>query len=302
MDPVSRAGLPTSARAAAIFGGLAALAAGLGCASPIEMEDIVYDDRFGEATTLDLYLPEDGAARRPAVLFLHGGLWQSGDKSEYGSAARRLGGSGYVAATANYRLVPDGPYPAPIHDARCALAFLRANAAAYGLDPDRVAVVGYAAGGHLASLLGVAEGTAELEPDCSAGTTGAANAVVAGSAIHDLALFDGPEVEELLGGTRDDLPDRYAMASPISYVKPEAPPYLLVHGDFDFMISPEQSERMADALRGAGASARYLELFDPGHFLAAGVDNGGLYAGGVRDRPESWTALVDFLYESLGPP
>jgi len=288
---------------AAILVALTALAAGAGCAAPIEMENIAYDDRFGEETTLDLFLPEDGATRRPAVLFLHGGLWASGDKSEYADAARRLGGSGYVAATANYRLVPEGTYPAAIHDARCALAFLRAHADEYGLDPDRVAVVGYAGGGYLASLLGVAEGTAELEPDCGAGTTGPANAVIAASAMHDLTLLgDTDEVEDFLGGTLEDLPGRYAIASPVSHVKPEAPPYLLLHGDFDFVVSSEQSERMEAALREAGGSVRYLELFDPGHFLAAGVDNGGLYYGGVRDRPESWTVLIDFLHESLGAP
>lgn len=282
---------------------LVALAGALGCASPIEMVDVAYDDRSGEDTTLDVYLPEDGATQRPAVLFLHGGAWASGDKSEYGDAAQRLAGSGYVAATANYRLVPEGSYPAAIQDARCALAFLRGHAAEYGIDPDRIAVVGYAAGGHLASMLGVAQGTAELEPDCSAGTTGAANAVVAASAMHDLTLLDDTsEVEAFLGGTLTELPDRYAIASPVSHVKPGAPPYLLIHGDFDFVISVEQSERMNAALRDAGGSVRFLELFDPGHYLAAGADNGGLYFGSVRDRPESWTVLIDFLHESLGAP
>ena len=306
LDPGAVASRFTSALAGVIrcsWPVLAALAGALGCASPIEMEDIAYDDRFGEETTLDLYLPEDGATQRPAVLFFHGGVWASGDKSQYGDAAQRLGGSGYVAATANYRLVPEGSYPAAIQDARCALAFLRAHAAEYGIDPDRIAVAGYAAGGYLASMLGVAQGTAELEPDCSAGTTGAANAVIAAAAMHDLTLLDDTsEVEEFLGGTLADLPDRYSIASPVSHVKPGAPPYLLIHGDFDWMINVEQSGRMEAALREAGGSVRLLELFDPGHSLAAGADNGGLYFGSVRDRPESWTVIIDFLYESLGAP
>src|SRR5688572_27936633 len=94
-----------------------------GCAAPIEQQDIVYDDRHGDATSLDLYLPDDGATGRPGIMFIHGGAWAIGDKFEYLLAARRMGGSGFVAATINYRLGEAGVYPAAIQDARCALAF-----------------------------------------------------------------------------------------------------------------------------------------------------------------------------------
>lgn len=279
------------------------LAGAAGCAGPIEMQDILYDERFGDDTSLDMYLPDDGAAMRPAVVFIHGGAWTAGSKVEYLLAARRMGGSGYVAATLDYRLVPEAVYPNAIQDVRCALAFLRANAVEYGLDPDRIAVVGYSSGGHLASMLGVAEGVAELEPDCAAGTTGPANAVVAGAGIHDLrAMADTGSVEDFLGGTLEEVPDRYDQASPVTHVKAGAPPYLLIHGGSDWVVSFEQSERMRDALEAAGNSVRFMELTDQGHFLASGPDPGGEYVLTTTDRPEYWIALGDFLVEALGAP
>jgi acetyl esterase/lipase len=281
---------------------LAGASAG-GCAAPIEMQDILYDERFGDDTSLDLYLPDDGKTMRPAVMFIHGGAWSGGDKLEYLLAARRMGGSGYVAATINYRLVPGAVYPNAIQDVRCALAFLRAHAGEYGLDPDRVAAVGYSSGGHLASMLGVAEGVAELEPDCAAGTTGAANAVVAGAGIHDLRLMaDTGSVEDFVGGSIDEVPDRYERASPVTHVKGGAPPYLLIHGGSDWVVSFEQSEQMKAALEAVGTTARFMELADQGHFIASGPDPGGEYVLTTTDRPESWIALIDFLYETLGAP
>ena len=274
-----------------------------GCAPPIEEQDIPYDDRYGDATTLDLYRPDDGGTGRPGVLFLHGGAWSIGGKVEYLLAARRMGGSGYVAATANYRLVPDGVYPAAIRDVRCALAYMRAHAGAWGMDPDRVAVVGYSSGGHLASMLGVVEGVAELEPDCAAGTTGRANAVVAGAGIHDLrAMSDSGSVQDFLGGTIDEVPERYELGSPIHYVRPGEPPYLLIAGGVDWVIDDGQTLAMQGALLAAGNEARLLTLADAGHFLASGPDSGGEYLLTVNDRPESWMALIDFLHETLGPP
>lgn len=285
------------------FAALLAISSLLGCSSPAEVPDVAYDARFGDATTLDVYLPSGSGTRRPAVLFFHGGLWNGHDRSEYASAAKRLASSGFVTATANYRVVPDAGYPAAIQDARCALAFLRANAAEYGLDPGRVAVVGYSAGGHLASMLGAVAGAPELEADCAAGTTGPANAVVASSGIHAMRLRKGDKaVEAFLGGSLDALPERWDRASPISHVAPHAPPYLLVRSDFDFVVSAQQSEAMQSALEAAGNHPRALLLYDEGHFLAAGADVGGLYYGTVEDRPELWTTLIDFLYDTLGAP
>jgi acetyl esterase/lipase len=272
------------------------------CSGPTRLADVAYDSRFGASTTLDLYLP-DGGGPAPAVLFIHGGLFRSGDKSEYQAAASRLAASGYVAATMNHRLAPGAPFPAALRDASCALSFLRAGAGDYGIEPDRIAVAGYSSGAYLAAMLGVSAGEDDVAADCAAGRAGPPAAVAANAGLYDLTRVAGKaDVQALLGATIEDEPQRYRDASPALRVRPGAPPFLLVRGDFDFSVPPEQTSAMRDALRAEGNDVRSLELLDPGHFLAAGADNGGLYGGGAKDRPESWIALIAFLEETIGSP
>src|SRR5262245_60298797 len=94
----------------------AALALCLGCSSPTELTDVSYDDRFGEATTMDVFLPSTATGKSPAILMIHGGAWRAGSKEHYHDAAVRMARSGYVAAAINYRLVPDGAYPNGVQD------------------------------------------------------------------------------------------------------------------------------------------------------------------------------------------
>src|SRR5688572_30270602 len=85
-----------------------------GCTAPVEIHDVAYDDRHGDSTVMDVYLPEGSATARPGVMFIHGGGWRAGTKDHHTEAARRLARSGYVAATINYRLVPDGVFPTAV--------------------------------------------------------------------------------------------------------------------------------------------------------------------------------------------
>lgn len=273
-----------------------------GCSSPTLLADIAYDERYGSATRLDLFLP-DGGGPAPAVVILHGGLFRSGDKSDERAAGARLAGAGYVTAILNYRLAPGAPFPAAVRDASCALAFLRAGARSYGIDPERIAVVGSSAGGYLAAMLGVAEGAPDLASDCAAGLAGPPQAVVGNEGLYDLSgVSSKGEVQAFLGTTLEKDKGLYELASPASRVGPGAPPFLLITGDFDFVVPPAQATSMREALKTQGGDVRVLELTDPGHYLAAGADNGGLYAGGVAARPETWIALLDFLEETLGRP
>lgn len=100
---------------------LLALVALSSCNRPDEVaKDVVYDARFGASTSMDVYYPTPSGARRPAVVFVHGGGIRFGDKAEFTAMAKRLGASGYVAATINYRLIPEGRYPRAIQDCGCA--------------------------------------------------------------------------------------------------------------------------------------------------------------------------------------
>ena len=267
-----------------------------------ERLDVVYDDRFGDETMMDVYLPE-GAGPHPGVMFIHGGAWIAGDRSEYTQAAKRVSRAGYVAATIEYRLVPDGAFPKNVQDCFCALAHLRKHAGELRLDPNRIAVVGYSAGGHLAAMLGVGADDPTLRPDCAVGATGAPNAVVAGSANYDLRGTE-PDfwlAEEYLGGDPDDLPAVYSKASPITHVGPGKPPFLLTIGTDDMLIVEEQSNAMRVALAAHGNDARVLAMKGGGHLLNATAD-GKLAIEAADFTPEAFIVLFDFLERTVGRP
>ena len=279
---------------------VAALGAGAGCSGPREMLDVAYDDRFGDSTTMDVYLPDGDATGRPAIMFIHGGAWSAGSKDAYTAAAQRFARSGYVTATSESRLLPEGRFPKNAQECLCALSWLRGHADAYGLDPTRIAVLGYSAGGHLASLVGVAGERSELAPDCAAGPTAPPAAVVSGAGPQDLRDSDASVVEDLLGGSESAIPETYALASPMAQVGSGEPPFLLFHGDGDWIVPVEQSRDMRDALVAAGNRAELLELGGVGHLVSAGTDVGSIQV--FPDRPEVWLAVVDFLESTIGAP
>jgi acetyl esterase/lipase len=271
-----------------------------GCGAPVEIHDVAYDDRFGDATTMDVYLPDEDGTARPAVLFIHGGGWRAGSKEAHTEAAARLARSGYVAATINYRLTPEGAFPRAVQDCLCALSFLRAHAGEWGIDPDRVAVAGYSAGGHLAGLLGVAADDPRLAPDCASGPTGPPAAAIPGAGPMDLLDFQNDVVVDFLGVSAEADPERWALASPLDHVGPDEPPFLFIHGSGDWFVDIDQARRMDEALRAAGNDSRVLELDGGGHLLNPGDQVGDLRVEMSMESPEAWLAIMDFLERKLG--
>jgi acetyl esterase/lipase len=284
------------------------------CTASSEKRDVVYDARFGEDTSLDVYLPDEGGeARRPTVLFIHGGSWTSGSKAHGQGLGRRLARSGYVAISINYRLVPRGLFPRNIKDCNCALAFVRAHAEEYRVDPDRIVVAGYSAGAHLASLVGVASEHPELAPDpeCAADIGGHPEglrllrrpaAVIAGSGPQDMHDFHenvGDGIEDVLGGPPSGIPHVYDLASPTFHVKAGSPPYLIVT---DLSASMGGNTKMRDKLAAVGSDVRLLKIAGSLHIIEQGTDPGVLEPGVSTDTPEAWIAIDDFLRRTVGEP
>jgi acetyl esterase/lipase len=210
----------------------------------------------------DLYRPT-GAGLHPAVLLIHPGSWQRGSRSEMARFARRFAEAGYVAFNVDYRLAPENRYPAQRDDVSAAFRWLHGHARSLSLDPDRIAVMGYSAGAHLALLLGLADPHGEPRP----------RAVIAGGAPSDLTAYpDSPVLAALIGGSGGELPDLYTDASPISHVSPDDPPVLLYHGALDWMVDVEQSRRLLAKLRAAGVTADLLEEPFSGHGTAFLLD------------------------------
>jgi acetyl esterase/lipase len=274
-----------------------------GTVQAVIQADIEYANVGGTSLRLDLYTPAGATAPLRTLLYLHGGAWAVGDKSDM--AVERLVplvGHGFAVASANYRLVPSAIHPAQVHDVKAAVRWLRANATEYGLDAGRIAVGGASAGGHLASMVGLTAGDPELEGEVGAhlGESSAVGAVVAYFPPTDFLLTGSrnplesqvlppPPVAALLGVARiEDYPDAARAASPRYRAHAGAPPHLLLHGDRDTMVNQEQSRVLHDALSAAGASSTFLLLSGAGHEDPQFV------------RPSVTAAVAGFLAEALG--
>ena len=239
---------------------------------------VTYVTREGRPLQLDIMWSEEGPPA-PLVLLLHGGGWSGGSRASLSDEMRALARRGYTAATVEYRLTQRGQnvFPAAIADVRCALRMLRRRAAAYHIAPEHVAAVGYSAGGHLASLLGVGADVRGLGGDCSdAAGNGDVDdirvqAVVSYAGPQDLRV-NGPytrEQAELVTNFLGVFPGNdlavATLASPIAHVGAGDPPFLLVHGTDDELVPVSHARRMAAALRQAGTPASVLELRGVGH-------------------------------------
>lgn len=211
---------------------------------------VVRDLAYGEEPRqkLDLYVPAREGPH-PILIFFHGGGWDSGSKDAYGFAGRRFAAEGYLTAVPSYRLRPGATYPVFMHDAAAAVAETLRRAPDEGGDPDRLFLVGHSAGAYNAVQLAVApEFLAEH------GLTPAVIDAVAGLAgPYDFLPLDPGAAEETFG-TADDL----AATQPVRRVTDEAPPMILVTGDADAIVRPENSAAMVEALREAGVDAQLV--------------------------------------------
>lgn len=225
---------------------------------------------------LDLYLPEkrEGDAPLPVVVFIHGGGWQNGDKNGGGAKVAPFVATGkFAGASVGYRLTGEAQWPAQIHDCKAAIRWIKAHAKEHGLDPDRIAVWGTSAGGHLVAMLGVSGGVAELEGEigkhtdqngkvkCVLDFFGPAEMLTMGGS-HDRP--DSPEAK-LLGGPVQEVPDKAKNASPVEHVTADDAPFLIVHGDGDPTVPYAQSVALERKLEAAGVPAIFLTVEGGGH-------------------------------------
>lgn len=237
------------------------------------ISDVQYCTGAGKPLLMDVFISEHRSTlRMPAVLWIHGGGWERGDKNG-NSGAQLLAAQGFVTASLFYRLSGDSPFPADIEDCKCAIRFLRANASRFGIDPERIGVAGASAGGHLAELVATTDRSAGLEGD--GGWEGVSSKVQAAAAYYGVSDFTvgatqfqhhtGQVVIKLFRGTEKEKPELYRMASPIFYVSKDDPPLLLVHGEEDDLVPFDQSVRMAEAYRRASLPVEFIPVKHAGH-------------------------------------
>jgi acetyl esterase/lipase len=202
----------------------------------------------------DLYLPGK-PDKHAVVLMVHGGGWASRDRNDMTGISEKLARHGYAVLNVSYRFAPAHTFPAQLLDLRQALAWLAVNADRYSLDVDRINVWGYSSGAHLGALLA----SYDFEQTDSIAAYPALpgiRAVVAGGTPADLRKYSrSPVVMRFLGGARDELPELYAEASPISHVSADDPPVFLYHGKLDLMVTVDQATDYYAALRAKGVEA-----------------------------------------------
>ncbi|HEX4072587.1 MAG TPA: alpha/beta hydrolase [Planctomycetaceae bacterium] len=232
------------------------------------------------ACVLDLALPKARADRpRPAVVVIHGGGWIEGDKSSF-DVQRTPGNiidfaaAGFVAASVNYRLSREAPFPAGLYDCQAAVRWLRAHAGEYHLDPNRIGAYGNSAGGHLALLLGLlgpSSGLDEQGGPFPAEASGV-QAVVSDSGTIDLVAEHKngtirTVIERFLGGPPDQKRlAEYQAASPINHLAGKTPPLLLIYGEADNQVDARTADHLVSELSHRGQrEISYFRLAGVGH-------------------------------------
>jgi acetyl esterase/lipase len=289
---LARLGAPMSGRE---------IATRLGALLPASVEvvpEVKYGTGSGRALTMHLVRPRVRPSEpMPAILYVHGGGWFEGEKEAGVVPLGHFASQGYFCASVGYRLSGEATFPAQIEDLKCAVRFLRANARQYNVDPDRIAVWGTSAGGHLAALLGTTGDVGALEGGGGwRGVPSRVRAVVDWNGPTDplrsaeaLKAFgaDTPQAR-LLGGPVRERRDLAARANPIAYVTRDDPPFLIMHGTADTSVPIDESRWLYEALRAAGVDATLHVVEGAGHF---GVYN-------ARELDPSLAAPMDAFFAS----
>jgi acetyl esterase/lipase len=239
---------------------------------------VEYSNPDNQHLQLDMARPE-GQGPFPAVLCIHGGGFRAGTRDGYDGLIKKLAKHGYVAVTVTYRLAPKYQFPAAVYDVKAAVRWLRANAARYHIDPERIGVTGGSAGGHLAQFLGVTGGVKEFEGDGgNADESSRVACVVNFYGPSDFTKSYGKSVDAaevlpfFLGGNLEQARKRHIEASPLYWVTPDAAPTLCVHGTKDQYVEFAQAEWLIDKLKAAGVEAELLPMVGSMHGFKGDVE------------------------------
>jgi acetyl esterase/lipase len=236
-------------------------------------EGIVFKKVGDIELQLDLARPARGQGPFPAIIFIFGGAWgyyETNRRTEFYIDIREAAKRGYVAVTIDYRLTnikENGKskyqFPAQVHDAKCAVRWLRVNAERYSIDPNHIGAVGFSSGAHLALMLGLTDANDGLESDCyDVALSSRVQCVVSIAGPSELASlysesYDPKDIFlDFLGGSPKEVPQAYKSASPISYVTSDDPPILIIHNDGDYEVPLKQALLLEEKLSQVGVSHR----------------------------------------------
>ena len=279
------------------------------------LADVVYyTPPASRPATLDLYLPparKHGATAQPLVIYIHGGGWSGGHTRQAGAfedwpgVLASLAARGYVVSSLSYRLMGEAPFPAAVQDVKAAIKYLRANAGKYGIDKSRVLVWGGSAGGHLTALAATSCGMQALEPVMTGAVAAESDCVQA--AITWYGIFDVTQLAAAPTFARSPIgrffgcvaevcnAEALTLASPQSHINAQTPPFLMIHGADDAVVSVIQSQNFHKAMQAAGLRSELLIIPDVNHSFV-GKTQPITAAASLQALQRS----VEFIAETLG--
>lgn len=254
------------------------------------ISDIIYSQitsgRSNRQLKMTLLIPQTEGPK-PAIVYYPGGGFTTAVHDKYIQMRMALAKAGFVVAAVEYRTVPD-KYPALINDAKSAVRYLRAHAKQFNIDPNRIGVIGDSAGGYVSQMMGTTNGEDEFNvgeytdysSDVQAAVTiyGISNLMNIGEgypeaiqkvhespAVTEALLLHGPAFAEFAGKSILSDPEKAMNASPLGHVKANMPPFLIMHGSADKLVSPVQSEQLYKALIEKGNKVDYVVVEGAGH-------------------------------------
>jgi acetyl esterase/lipase len=238
--------------------------------------NIAYNNDTLAKHLLDIYLPPNIKGTIPLIVFIHGGGWIGNDKyADIGymkNTVAEINNSGYALASIDYRFATQANFPAQIQDCNRAVSFLYDNAEKYGFDKERFALMGFSAGGHLASLQGLSNNNQINDffmPNTSRDFSFKAVVDFYGpSELTSLKSSEDPKAPEaiLLGATPIARPDLAKIASPVTYVDKDDPPFLIIHGGNDEIVWNRQSKLLSGWLTASRVENELIIVPDAPHF------------------------------------
>jgi len=213
--------------------------------------DVVFGTGGGRDLHCDVYEPPAALKNGIGVLLVHGGGWSQGDRTQLRGYGLLLGRRGYLCVAREYRLTGEALWPAQIEDVKCALRWMRANAAELGINADQIVISGNSAGGHLSLM---AAGTPDRpEFEGNGGNPGIETHVSASIAFYPptgLERRSWGGLPSLFGAGAAE--DTLRTASPLTYAREGFPPTLLIQGNADDVVPAREAQQMYDALHAVG--------------------------------------------------
>ena len=220
------------------------------------IRDQVFHQQTGILLKLDIYRPHNTKKKHPGILQIHGGAWITGSKRQASFLMSRMAARGWVCFSVSYRFSPDIVFPEHLIDVKHALRWIRNNAEEHGLDSNFIIATGGSSGGHLAAMTALTQNQAEFQPGFEKTDTSIQGCVPFYGVFNFSEPFDertpfpakAGVLQMLCGGTPETQPDRYQQITPANWISGKTPPFLLIQGETDALISATETQAFWEEL------------------------------------------------------